>query len=213
MGISGSDVSKEAAAMILMDDNFATVVEGIAQGRLIFVNLKKSIMYTLTHIFPEIVPFLLFIIIGFPLALSSILILFIDLGTEMFPALSLSWEPEEGDLMNSAPRKQVVPPKHVVVENSEVTELSRVRSFHVEELVDYEPEKKWWQFIRFPQRNPGDEALVDARLLLWSYLQAGVFETIGAFGAFFWVYWDVGIYPNELLGMGNLWHTSATHLY
>ena len=54
MNISGSDVSKEAAAMILLDDNFASIISGIEQGRLIFANLKKSIRYTLTHIMPEV---------------------------------------------------------------------------------------------------------------------------------------------------------------
>jgi sodium/potassium-transporting ATPase subunit alpha len=81
MGISGSDISKEVAQMILLDDNFATIVDGIKEGRLIFGNLKKSIRYELTHIFPEVFPFLVFIVLGLPLGISSILILFIDLGT------------------------------------------------------------------------------------------------------------------------------------
>jgi sodium/potassium-transporting ATPase subunit alpha len=63
MNISGSDVSKDAASMILLDDNFASIVHGIEEGRLIFVNLKKSIMYTITHSMPEVVPNLLYIIV------------------------------------------------------------------------------------------------------------------------------------------------------
>lgn len=63
MNISGSDVSKDAAAMVLLDDNFASVVNGIEEGRLIFSNLKKSIMYTITHTIPEVIPCLLYIIV------------------------------------------------------------------------------------------------------------------------------------------------------
>merc|ERR1712025_1058940 len=66
MGISGSDVSKQAADMILLDDNFASIVTGVGEGRLIFDNLKKSIAYTLTSNIPELVPFLAFMTVGIP---------------------------------------------------------------------------------------------------------------------------------------------------
>ena len=80
MNLSGTDVSREAAAMILLDDNFSSIVSGIEEGRLIFVNLKKSIQYTLTHIMPEVLAFLLYIVVPLPLPLSAVLILFVDLG-------------------------------------------------------------------------------------------------------------------------------------
>lgn len=83
MGIAGSDVSKQAADMILLDDNFASIVTGVEEGRLIFDNLKKSIAYTLTSNIPEISPFLFFIICDVPLPLGTITILCIDLGTDM----------------------------------------------------------------------------------------------------------------------------------
>ena len=70
MGIAGSDVSKEAADMILLDDNFASIVTGVEEGRLIFDNLKKSIAYTLTSNIPEISPFLFFIVLSIPLPLG-----------------------------------------------------------------------------------------------------------------------------------------------
>ncbi|XP_060053656.1 sodium/potassium-transporting ATPase subunit alpha-4-like isoform X2 [Erinaceus europaeus] len=104
MGISGSDVSKQAADMILLDDNFASIVTGVEEGRLIFDNLKKSIAYTLTSNIPEITPFLFFIILGIPLPLGTITILCIDLGTDMIPAISLAYESAESDIMKRAPR-------------------------------------------------------------------------------------------------------------
>ncbi|KAM4860526.1 sodium/potassium-transporting ATPase subunit alpha-4 isoform 2-T2 [Thomomys bottae] len=104
MGITGSDVSKQAADMILLDDNFASIVTGVEEGRLIFDNLKKSIAYTLTSNIPEITPFLLFIILSIPLPLGTITILCIDLGTDMLPAISLAYESAESDIMKRQPR-------------------------------------------------------------------------------------------------------------
>uniref|UniRef100_A0A3P8X101 Sodium/potassium-transporting ATPase subunit alpha n=1 Tax=Cynoglossus semilaevis TaxID=244447 RepID=A0A3P8X101_CYNSE len=104
MGISGSDVSKQAADMILLDDNFASIVTGVEEGRLIFDNLKKSIAYTLTSNIPEITPFLFFIIANIPLPLGTITILCIDLGTDMVPAISLAYEAAESDIMKRQPR-------------------------------------------------------------------------------------------------------------
>merc|ERR1712106_901978 len=104
MGISGSDVSKQAADMILLDDNFASIVTGVEEGRLIFDNLKKSIAYTLTSNIPEISPFLLFILADVPLPLGTVTILCIDLGTDMVPAISMAYEQAESDIMKRQPR-------------------------------------------------------------------------------------------------------------
>ena len=104
MGIAGSDVSKQAADMILLDDNFASIVTGVEEGRLIFDNLKKSIAYTLTSNIPEISPFLLFIIADIPLPLGTVTILCIDLGTDMVPAISMAYEEAESDIMKRLPR-------------------------------------------------------------------------------------------------------------
>merc|ERR1712183_539180 len=99
MGIAGSDVSKQAADMILLDDNFASIVTGVEEGRLIFDNPKKSIAYTLTSNIPEISPFLLFILANIPLPLGTVTILCIDLGTDMVPAISMAYEKAESDIM------------------------------------------------------------------------------------------------------------------
>lgn len=104
MGIAGKDVTIKAAAMVLMDDNFASIVNGVEEGRLIFDNLKKSIAYTLTSNIPEIGPFLCYIVLSIPLPLSTVLILCVDLGTDMVPAISLAYEEKESDIMNRPPR-------------------------------------------------------------------------------------------------------------
>lgn len=104
MGVVGSDVAKETADVILLDDNFASIVAGIEEGRIIFDNLKKSICYTLSHLLPELLPFLISSIVSFPLALTSVLILCIDLGTELAPAISLAYEKGEQDTMKRKPR-------------------------------------------------------------------------------------------------------------
>jgi len=104
MGIAGSDVSKQAADMILLDDNFASIVTGVEEGRLIFDNLKKSIAYTLTSNIPEISPFLFFILADVPLPLGTVTILCIDLGTDMVPAISMAYEGAESDIMKRQPR-------------------------------------------------------------------------------------------------------------
>merc|ERR1712088_569340 len=104
LGIAGSDVSNQAADMILLDDNFASIVTGVEEGRLIFDNLEKSIAYTLTSNIPEISPFLLFILADVPLPLGTVPILCIDLGTDMVPAISMAYEFAESDIMKRQPR-------------------------------------------------------------------------------------------------------------
>ena len=104
MGIAGTPVTKNAADMILLDDNFASIVAGVEEGRLIFDNLKKSICYTLTSNIPEISPFLCWITMNTPMPLSTVLILAIDLGTDMVPAISMAYEDAEADIMKRPPR-------------------------------------------------------------------------------------------------------------
>jgi len=101
---SGSDVAKNAADMLLLDDNFSSIVNGVEEGRLIFDNLKKSIAYTLSSNIPEILPFIFFILFQVPLPLSTVLILCIDLGTDMVPAISFAYENPELDIMERVPR-------------------------------------------------------------------------------------------------------------
>jgi hypothetical protein len=101
---TGSDVAKDAADMVLIDDNFASIVEGVKQGRIIFDNLKKSIAYTLSSNIPEITPFLSLIVFNIPLPLETVMILCIDLGTDLLPAVSFAYEKPEADIMKRMPR-------------------------------------------------------------------------------------------------------------
>lgn len=93
--------------MILMDDNFASIVTGIEEGRLIFDNLKKSIAYTLTSSVPEMLPMLSSIIFSIPLPFVIEMILCIDIGTDLLPSIALAYEKAESDIMNRAPRNPV----------------------------------------------------------------------------------------------------------
>ncbi len=103
MGITGADVSKEAADMILLDDNFATIQNAIEEGRLIHDNLKKSISHTLTAKIAVLSPFLMYIIWDIPLAIGTIGILMSDLVTDIIPPISLAFEKRESDLMSRPP--------------------------------------------------------------------------------------------------------------
>jgi P-type Ca2+ transporter type 2C len=104
MGIAGTDVAKEAADMILTDDNFASIVNAIEEGRAVYDNIRRFVSYIFTSNIPELVPFLLMVIFRIPLALTVMQILAIDLGTDMLPALALGTEAPEPGLMNRPPR-------------------------------------------------------------------------------------------------------------
>jgi magnesium-transporting ATPase (P-type) len=108
MGQSGTDVAREAATMILTDDNFATVVTAVEEGRRVYANVRKFVFYIFAHTTPEVVPFLVFALSGgaVPLPLTVLAILAIDLGTEIVPALALGREPAEPGLMQDPPRPQ-----------------------------------------------------------------------------------------------------------
>jgi sodium/potassium-transporting ATPase subunit alpha len=103
---SGATVAKEAGQIVLLNDDFGAIVDGIREGRLIFENLKKCIAYVLSSNVPEIVPFLLFIALKIPLGIETICILLIDLGTDLAPAVSLAYEEPEDAIMKMPPRNE-----------------------------------------------------------------------------------------------------------
>jgi magnesium-transporting ATPase (P-type) len=104
MGVTGTDVAREAADMVLMDDNFASIVGAIEEGRTVFANIRKFLTYILTSNIPEIVPYLAFVLFKIPLPLTIIQILAVDLGTDMLPALALGAERPEPGIMQRPPR-------------------------------------------------------------------------------------------------------------
>ncbi|OPY73406.1 MAG: Calcium-transporting ATPase 1 [Syntrophorhabdus sp. PtaU1.Bin050] len=125
MGITGTDVSKEAAHMILMDDNFSTIVKAVQEGRKIYDNIRKLIRYLLTTNSGEIWTLFLAQLAGLPVPLMPIHILWINLVTDSLPALALTVEPAEEDVMRRPPRN----PKESIFAHGLGTQALRVGLF------------------------------------------------------------------------------------
>jgi calcium-translocating P-type ATPase len=106
MGVSGTDVAREAADLVLLDDNFASIVAAVEEGRAVFENIRKFLTYILTSNVPELVPFLAFAFARMPLGLTIIQILAVDLGTDMVPALGLGADPPAAGVMQRPPRSR-----------------------------------------------------------------------------------------------------------
>lgn len=104
MGMRGTDVAREASDIILLDDNFATIVKAVEEGRGVYENIRKFIVYVLTSNVPEIMPYIAYVLFPIPLPLSVVQILCIDLFTDMLPAIGLGNEPPEPDTMLRPPR-------------------------------------------------------------------------------------------------------------
>ena len=104
MGQRGTEVSKEAASMVLTDDNFASIVAAIEEGRAVYANIKKFITYIFASNVAEAVPFILFVLAGIPLPLGIMQVLAVDLGADLLPALALGSERPEPGVMDRPPR-------------------------------------------------------------------------------------------------------------
>jgi len=104
MGRRGSDVAKEAAVMVITDDNFASIVAAVREGRAIYANIGKFVRYIFASNVPELVPFLASVLLRIPLPLTVMQILAVDLGTDLLPALALGGEPPEPGVMDRPPR-------------------------------------------------------------------------------------------------------------
>ncbi|KAF7359150.1 Cation-ATPase-N domain-containing protein [Mycena sanguinolenta] len=210
MNISGSDVSKEAANMILLDDNFASTVKGVAEGRQIFVNLKRSIQYTISHSTPEVIPQLLYVVVPIPLPLSAILILVIDLGFELFVALSFAWDkPETIDgLMRMTPRKPVNERSILSLKRRALRRTKTLRRDpETQEIIPPSRLSVLMTSLKKPftrtywedaMESTDGETLVDGKLLSYAYLEAGVIEMLGGLVAYFVVFFKSGFSPADL---------------
>lgn len=106
MGITGTDVAKDAADMILLNDDFSSIVIGIEEGRKIYDNIKKSICYALTSQVGQMLPFIAFIIFQIPSPVTTVIVLYISIGTDLIPAIALAYELGELDLMTRKPRNK-----------------------------------------------------------------------------------------------------------
>ncbi len=104
MGISGTDVSKEAAAVTLLDDNFTSIVAAVEEGRIVFANIRKYLTYLLSSNVGEILLMAGTMFAGLPLPLSAVQILYVNLATDGLPALALAVDPPDADLMERKPR-------------------------------------------------------------------------------------------------------------
>jgi magnesium-transporting ATPase (P-type) len=106
MGIAGTDVAKEAADMVLVDDNFASIVSAVEEGRAVFQNIRKFLTYVLVHNVAQLVPYLAFALFRIPLPLTPIQVLFVDMGTDSLTALGLGIERPDPQSMRLPPRPQ-----------------------------------------------------------------------------------------------------------
>jgi len=158
MGVSGTDVAKEAADIILLDDNFASIVNAVEEGRAVYANIKKFSTYIFTSNTPEAVPFIVFALsrAAIPLALDVMQILAIDLGTDMVPALALGAEAPEPGLMDRKPRSLK---EHVITPGllaraylwlGTVQSLAAMMAF----FLMYWTNGYWGQFANLPSSGP-----------------------------------------------------------
>uniref|UniRef100_A0A0N4ZA40 Sodium/potassium-transporting ATPase subunit alpha n=1 Tax=Parastrongyloides trichosuri TaxID=131310 RepID=A0A0N4ZA40_PARTI len=175
MGIAGTDVSKQAADMILMNDNFASIITGVKEGRRIFDNLKKTIAYTLTSKIPETTPFVMHCICGIPLPLSVIGIFAIDLGTDLWPAISLAYEEAESDIMLRPPRNL----KYNKLVNFVLIRFAYLQIGMIQGLAGFityfiiMADNGWWPAqllgLRSVWNDPNENSLVDSYGQEWTY--------------------------------------------
>jgi magnesium-transporting ATPase (P-type) len=109
MGRGGTDVAREAADIVLLDDNLATIVDAVEEGRAIFANIRKFVTYVFTSNVAELAPFAAFVLAGIPLPLKVLQVLAVDLGTDLVPALALGAEPPEPGTLSERPRAKGAP--------------------------------------------------------------------------------------------------------
>ncbi len=126
MGKSGTEVAREASDIVLMDDNFATIVNAVEEGRTVYDNIKKVITYILTSNVAQLIPFIAFAVFSIPLPITVILILAIDLGADILPAIGLGLEKPEIDIMKKPPRTR---------KDKLITKMMIIRSYGIAGII------------------------------------------------------------------------------
>ena len=165
MGITGTDVAKDASDMILVDDNFATIVNAVEEGRVIFSNIKKFVSFLLSCNIAEVLIVFLSILMGLPSPLTPIQLLWLNLVTDAFPALALGVEPAEPGLMEEPPRD----PKESIISGDVRTNLITQSIFiTIAVLASYIIGLKWI----FPNSIEGAHTMVFATLITSELLRA-----------------------------------------
>ncbi|MEQ2161417.1 Sodium/potassium-transporting ATPase subunit alpha-1 [Goodea atripinnis] len=196
MGIAGSDVSKQAADMILLDDNFASIVTGVEEGRLIFDNLKKSIAYTLTSNIPEITPFLFFIIANIPLPLGTVTILCIDLGTDM--ARVCTGNPDSMSTSQSGSnRKAAVAARTRLLFHFFFLLLCSYCVLFTLRLEDFT--------LYFPQSGSMPNWIQCVKKQIEVYGEGGMIQALAGFFTYFVILAENGFLPSTLVGIRVSW--------
>jgi Ca2+-transporting ATPase len=186
MGITGTEVSKEAASMVLTDDNFATIVKAVEMGRWIYDNIKKYLTYLLQANLVEIVVLSSIVLIGFPLPLLPAAILYVNLATDGFPAIALGIGPPDPDIMNRPPRH----PKETVFTKD-------VKFFLLRAVVIEVPLVLWAYLWSLPQ---GIEVARTNVFLIFIF-----FELILALNCRSLKYTLIEVKPHKLLVLATIW--------
>ena len=165
MGITGTDVAKDASDMILVDDNFATIVNAVEEGRVIFANIKKFVSFLLSCNIAEVLIVFISILLGLPSPLTPIQLLWLNLVTDAFPALALGVEPAEPGLMEEPPRD----PRESIISGEVKTNLI-MQSIYITiaVLAAYIVGLKWI----FPDSIEGAHTMVFATLITSELLRA-----------------------------------------
>jgi Ca2+-transporting ATPase len=192
MGITGTEVTKETAAMILADDNFASLVAAVEEGRAIFDNIKKYLIFLLSCNFSEILVLTIAILLGLPLPLLALQILSVNLITDGLPALSLGVDPKAPDIMTRPPR----PPQEGVFTASVTTLLvviSLTLTLMLLPLFSY--------YVFFDPRRLGDPDLILTQAQTMVFVTLVLAELVNAFNCRSDVHslFSIGFFPNRFL--------------
>ncbi len=193
MGITGTDVAKNTAEVILTDDNFATIVNAVEEGRIIYSNIKKFVGYLLSCNIGEVLIVFISIILNLPVPLIPIQLLWLNLVTDSFPALALGVENGEKDIMKAAPRD---PNEPIVDKNLKITVIIQSIAITCATLISYCTGLKWFgyegQGLEMA-RSMAFSTLILSELLR-SYSARSVDKTI----------FEIGVFTNKKLLMANI---------